>query len=173
LYPSLSLSAGYGTGYFETNVDASGEVIPFKTQIDDNASQFVGAYLSIPIFNNWSSRSRIKQQKIALLEESNTLEIQKQELNKMIQELVQAFEATKIEFDQTKKGEESRLLAFSIAQKKYEKGMISTIDLYQSKNYYTNAQNETLQLQLKLEVQRKTLDFYLGLPVFNINTSIE
>jgi outer membrane protein TolC len=60
------------------------------------------------------------------------------------------------------------LLYFEIAQKKYDKGLISTIDLFQTKNFYTVAQNENLQLRLKLKVQKKTLDFYLGLPVFNI-----
>jgi outer membrane protein TolC len=168
LYPSLGLAAGYGTGFFETNVDATGTVIPFRTQISDNASQFVGVSLSIPIFESWSVRSRIKQQKIALLQESNNLNLQKQELNKMIQELVQAYNATGKEYEQTQKNEESRLLAFEIAQKKYDKGLISTIDLFQTKNFYTVAQNENLQLRLKLKVQKKTLDFYLGLPVFNI-----
>jgi outer membrane protein TolC len=171
LYPSLSLSAGYGTGFFETNVDASGSVIPFNTQIKDNASQFIGLSLRIPISERWSSRSQIKQQKIALMQAANNLDIQKQELQKLIQELVQSYEATKAEYKQTKQSEASRLLAFTIAQKKYDKGLISTLYLYQSKNLYANAQNENLQVKLKLKVQTKTLDFYNGLPVFNIKTT--
>ncbi len=171
LYPSLSLSAGYGTGFFETNVDASGSVIPFNTQLKDNASQFIGLSLRIPISERWSSRSQIKQQKIALMQETNNLDIQKQVLQKLIQELVQSYEATKVEYMQTKQSEASRLLAFTIAQKKYDKGLISTLYLYQSKNLYANAQNENLQVKLKLKIQEKTLDFYNGLPVFNIKTT--
>src|SRR5690606_33206231 len=49
LYPSLALVAGYGTSYFETNVDENGQVIPFKTQFDDNASKYVGVQLNIPL----------------------------------------------------------------------------------------------------------------------------
>ncbi|MGV8947658.1 MAG: TolC family protein [Lutibacter sp.] len=171
LYPSLSFLAGYGTGYYETNINALGIVIPFRTQLKDNASQYIGLSLSIPISERFSSRSQIKQQKIALMQETNNLDIQKQELNKLIQELVQNFEATKIEFEQTKQSEAARLLTFNIAQKKYEKGLISALELYQSKNLYTNAQNENLQIKLQLKVQEKTLDFYMGLPVFNINTT--
>lgn len=171
LYPFLTFSAGYGTGFFETNVDASGSVIPFNTQLKDNASQFIGLSLRIPISERWSSRSQIKQQKIALMQATNNLDIQKQELQKLIQELVQSYEATKVEYKQTKQSEASRLLAFTIAQKKYDKGLISTLYLYQSKNLYANAQNENLQVKLKLKIQEKTLDFYMGLPVFNINTS--
>mgnify|MGYP001060618670 CR=1 FL=1 len=169
LMPSLSLSGGYGTGYFETNTNDLNEVIPFKTQIRDNASQFIGFSLRIPISDGWSVRSRVKQQKIALDRASNNLEIQKQELNKLIRELVQNYRATQNEYSQTKQNEKARFLAFSISQKRYDKGLISAIELFQSKNLYATAQNENLQVKLKLKVQRKTIDFYEGLPVFTIN----
>lgn len=171
LYPSLSFSAGYGTGYYETNIDEVGKVIPFHTQLKDNASQFIGFYLTIPISERWSNRSQIKQQKIALLQAKNNLSIQKQELHQLIQELVQNFEATKTEYNQTEKSEASHLLSYKIAQKKYDKGMISILELYQAKNLYANSKNRNLQVKLKLKVQKKTLDFYNGLPVFNINNT--
>ena len=171
LYPSISLLAGYGTGFYETNIDASGSIIPFNTQIKDNASQYVGLSLRIPISDRWSSRSQIKHQKIALLQANNNLDIQKQALYKAIQELVQAYEAAKVEYEQTKQSEASHLLAFTIAQKKYDNGLISTLNLYQSKSAYTKAQNENLQIILKLKVLKKTIDFYNGLPIFNINST--
>ncbi len=169
LYPSLSFSAGYGTGYFETNIDASGKVIPFRTQIRDNASQFIGLSLRIPISQRWSRRSEVKQQKIALLKAENSLSLQKQELNKIIQELIQNYQSTLAEHEQTEQSVTSYALAFKIAQKKYDKGMISLLELNQSKNLYAKAQNDNLQVTLKLKVQKKTIDFYKGLPVFNIN----
>jgi outer membrane protein TolC len=169
LYPSLSFSAGYGTGFFETNVDASGKVIPFRTQIKDNASQFVGFSLHIPISERWRNRSQVKQQKISLLKAENNLNIQKQELNKIIQELIHNYNATLTEYEQTQQNVTTHLLTFKIAQKKYEKGMISILELNQAKNLYAKSQNENLQVKLKLKVQQKTINFYKGLPIFNIN----
>jgi hypothetical protein len=49
--------------------------------------------------------------------------------------------------------------------------MISLLELYQAKNLYANSQNKNLQAKLKMRVQKKTLDFYNGLPVFNINNA--
>ena len=167
LYPFLSLFAGYGTGYYETFVNEVGNIIPFNTQIKDNAFQFVGISLNIPIFNRWSNRSNVKQQKIAFQKANNNLDIQKQELFKLIQELVQSQKATKKEFEQSAQKMKSQALTFKIAQKKYEKGMISSLELYQAKNLYTNSQNENLQVRLRLKVNKSTLDFYKGLPVFN------
>nr|WP_298792565.1 TolC family protein [uncultured Allomuricauda sp.] len=169
LYPSLALIAGIGTSYFETNVDDNGNLIPFRTQFKDNTSKFVGAELNIPISNGWSNRSRVKQQKIAYLQAKNNLEIQEQELFQLLQQLVQTNRALKDEFEQSKKKVQAQELAFAIAQKRYEKGLINALDLFQAKNLFGVAQNENLQVGLRLKVNKSTIDFYNGLPIFNIN----
>ncbi len=169
LYPSLALVAGYGTSYFETNVDENGNVIPFKTQFNDNTSKYVGAQLSIPISNGWSAHSKVKQQKIAYLKQKNALEIQEQELFKILQQLLQDQSSLITEYDQSRQKVRAQELSFTIAQKRYEKGMINALELFQAKNLYGTAQNENLEVSLRLKVNQKTLDFYRGLPVFNIN----
>lgn len=169
LFPSLSLFAGYGTSYFETNVDENGNVIPFRTQFSDNTSKFVGAQLNIPISNGWSNHSRVKQQKIAYMQAKNNLEIQEQELFQLLQQLVQDNRALIAEYEQSAKQVESQQIAFTIAQKRYEKGLINALELFQAKNLYGVAQNQNLQVSLRLKVNQSTIDFYNGLPIFNIN----
>lgn len=169
LFPSIALIAGIGTSYFETNVDDNGNLIPFRTQFKDNTSKFVGAELNIPISNGWSNRSRVKQQKIAYLQAKNNLEIQEQELFQLLQQLVQTNRALTDEFEQSKKRVQAQELAFAIAQKRYEKGLINALDLFQAKNLFGVAQNENLQVGLRLKVNKSTIDFYNGLPIFNIN----
>ena len=169
LYPSISLQGGIGTGYFETIRDSLGTTIPFRDQIRDNTFKFIGASLNVPIFSGWASRSRVKQQKTALERAKNNAKITEQELYQIIQQLVQEHEALMAETVQTQKGMESQGLAFAIAQKRYEKGMINAIELRQSKNLFATAQNQNLQAQLRLRVNNSTLDFYRGLPIFNIN----
>ena len=169
LFPSLSLFAGYGTSYFETNVDENGNVIPFKTQFNDNQSKFVGAQLNIPISNGWANHSRVKQQKIAYMQAKNNLEIQEQELFKLLQQLVQDNRALIAEYEQSQQKVDAQELAFTIAQKRYEKGLINALELFQAKNLFGVAQNENLQVGLRLKVNQSTIDFYSGLPIFNIN----
>ncbi|MCK0157522.1 TolC family protein [Cellulophaga sp. F20128] len=170
LYPSISLSAGYGTGYYETSIDAiSQEIIAFKDQIRDNGSSAIGLSMNIPISNGWSGRSQIKQRKIALEQANNNLKIQEQELFQLIQQLVQEQKALQMEYQQSLKKMEAQELSFSIAQKKYEREMISALELYQSKVLYTTAKNENLQVQIRLKVNESTVAFYNGLPVFKLN----
>ncbi len=169
LYPSLSLLGGVGTGYFETTRDSLGTTIPFRDQFRDNTFQYVGLSLRVPISNGWSGRSRVKQQKIARLQAMNNLDIQKQVLYQTIQQLVQEYDALLVEYEQSTQKMEAQSLAFTIAQKRYEKGMINAIELFTAKNLFASAQNENLQVRLRSEVNKSTIDFYRGLPVFNIN----
>jgi len=168
LAPSLSLFGGYGTGFFETTTDSLGTIIPFRDQISDNTFQFVGVSLNVPISEGWSRRSQVKQRKIALQQAKNNVAIQEQELFQLIQQLVQENAALKTENEQSKQNVVAQNLAFTIAQKRYEKGLINAIDLYTAKNLFASAQNENLQVRLRLRVNEKTLGFYQGLPVFNI-----
>lgn len=168
-YPRLSLAAGYGTGYFETFVNDAGIVIPFREQLKNNASKYIGFSLNIPILNGWSARSRVKQQKIELLRADNNLDLQEQQLYLTIQELIQDYNSLQVEIAQSAKKVQAQELAFTIAQKRYDRGLVSVLDLTQAKNLFATAQNENLQVLLRFYLNKSTLDFYNGLPVFNIN----
>ena len=169
LYPSLEAFGQYGTGYYQTIVDASGNTVSFNKQFQDNTYQVIGLALNIPILDGWSTRTKIKQQKIEVARAANDLEIQKQELLQTIQELVQQYKAIEKELMQSKKNLEAQKVAFEIAQKRYEKGLINTIELFTAKNQLARAKNENLRVRLTREVNQSTLDFYSGLPVFKIN----
>lgn len=169
LYPTLSLFGSYGTGYYETITDNLNNTIPFRAQIRDNTFKVVGLSLTIPISNGWSGWSKVKQQKIESLRAENDLKIQEQELYKTIQTLVQEHKALQIEYEQSNKNVESQRLAFKVAQKRYENGLINAIELYTVKNLFASAQNENLQVLLQSKINNSMLDFYRGLPVFNID----
>ncbi|MEO1010537.1 MAG: TolC family protein [Bacteroidota bacterium] len=169
LSPSLALFWNVGTGYFETTRDSLGNTIPFRDQFRDNTFQNIGLSLRIPISNRWSQRSRVKQSKIERLRAENNLDIQKQVLFQTIQQLVQEYNSLRVEQEQSGQNVVSQNLAFTIAQRRYEKGLINALELSTAKNLFATAQNTDLQVRLRLEVNKSTLDFYRGLPVFNIN----
>ncbi|MFV1448765.1 TolC family protein [Maribacter sp. HS] len=170
-YPSLSFFAGIGTGYFETTRDTLGKTLPFRQQFRDNTSQYIGVNLSVPISNGWSARSQVKQSKIEKLRAENNLKTQEQELFQTIQQLVQDYNSLLVELVQSNQKMEAQNLAFTIAQKRYEKGLINALELFTAKNLYASAQNENLQVKLRSEINKSTLDFYRGLPVFNIEAN--
>lgn len=166
LYPALNLNGGYYTGFYETRVDEQGNSISYKEQIKNNASQSIGVSLSIPVFNRWNNRSDIKQSKLNLEKERVDLENFKTQLYYEIESYCQDLSAVSAEYLQAKKQTESNQLAFEVAEKKKEQGMFNVIDLYTSKNLLSNAQSELLRTKLMYLLKRKTLDFYMGKPIF-------
>ncbi len=166
IYPSLTLNGGYYTGYYETYKDDQGKVISFKEQFKNNASQWVGLTLSVPIFNRWASRSEITQSKLDLEKEKVDLDNFKNQLYYEIESYCQDLSAISAEYLQAKKQTESNQLAFEVAVKKKEQGMFNLLDLYASKNLLSNAQSELLRTKLLYLLKRKTLDFYMGKTIF-------
>src|SRR5690606_14213385 len=166
LYPALNLNGGYYTGFYETRVDEQGNSISYKEQIKNNASQSIGVSLSIPVFNRWNNRSDIKQSKLNLEKERVDLENFKTQLYYEIESYCQDLSAVSAEYLQAKKQTESNQLAFEVAEKKKEQGMFNVIYLYTSKNLLSNAQSELLRTKLMYLLKRKTLDFYMGKPIF-------
>ncbi len=166
LFPSLSFYGGYYTGYYETHTDDTGNPISFRNQLKNNASQAVGLSLNIPIFNRLNTRSEVRLGRLELEREKVELINYKNQLYYEIEAYCQDLSAMAAEFAQAQKQTDSNLLAFEVAQKKKEQGLFNIIDLYSSKNLLSNAQSELLRTRLQYLVKRKTIDFYLGKPVF-------
>ena len=72
------------------------------------------------------------------------------------------------EYAQSLQKVKAQELTFLIAQRRYEKGLISILELTSAKNLFSAAQNENLEVGLRLEVNNSTIDFYRGVSLFNI-----
>ncbi len=167
-YPILRFGYSVGSRYLETNRDTSGNTIGFTEQFDQNLYKSITLSLNIPIFNGGIKRSEVRQKKIALLRAENTLKTQKQEVLKTIQDLVLKQYSLTNEYSQSKLKVASQELAFTTAQKKYDRGIINAYELFTAKNLFATAKNENLQIKLSLLLNKKTLDFYKGMPILKI-----
>ena len=80
LYPSLSLSGGYGTGVY------SADDSKFWAQIRHNSREYVGLSLGIPIFNRRASRNNVRTAKIAVRNQQLAVTAAEQALRKEIEQ---------------------------------------------------------------------------------------
>ncbi len=165
VYPSLSLSGGYYTGYYETNTDPQGDIIRYNEQIKNNASRSLGLTLSVPLFNKWSNRSDIKISKLELEKKRVDLTDYKNQLYYEIESYCQELSATEAEYRQAFKQEESNRLAYEVAEKKREQGLFNIIDFYTSKNQLSGAQSEMLRTRIQYLLKKKSIGFYMGEPL--------
>ena len=161
-FPSISLQAGYNTGFYDTNKDADQQTIAFNSQIKNNRSQYVAASLNIPLFSRNAVRFDVQRARLSLEESQTKLELAKQTVRYEIEETYNELTASWKELQQAGKQMQADTLAFQAAQKKYDQGMINAVELYTTKNRLANTASQVLHSKLTYEMKKRTLGFYKG-----------
>lgn len=173
LYPSVYASGSINTGFSETNTNESGNVIGFKDQFRNNKSQYLGASLSIPVFNKWANRSNIKKAKLDIERAKTILEDEKQKMFFEMANDLTDLEALYKEYKQFVKRSDVDKLAFKAAEKKFEQGLINVVEYYIAKNRLANTDSQVLRARLQWEIKMKTIDFYKGQRFWEIGESLQ
>ncbi len=139
---------------------------PFNDQFDRNLGTQVGLNLSIPIFNGWSVNTNIEKAK---LNAQNAKLQDKQIRNNLYRSISQAYVDFKSSYKRFESNQENLAAnkeAFDVADKQFELGGMNLADYLNTKNSYIRAEADYTQAKYELVFRRKTLDFYLGKPLF-------
>jgi outer membrane protein len=134
----------------------------FGTQIGDNFRQNVGLQLNIPIFSNGQARTQYERSKLNV----NSLELQKdQDLITLKQDIFIAYNdatAAVQRFQSGQKAVATAEKAYNYAKKRYDQGLLSTVDLLTNQNNLNRAKVELSQAQVDYVFRLKLLEFYKG-----------
>ena len=161
-FPQLSLNGGWNTGVFKQKKRKTDD---FNKQFSDNASSYVGLSLSIPIFNGLASRTNAKNATLGLRNAEYELYNQKMALRKEIQQAyADAMNAMK-KYSSATEAVKSYMESFDYTQKKYDVGLVNSVDYNTAKNDLTRSQSELLQAKYEYILRTKILDFYMGNPI--------
>ncbi|MGE4586318.1 MAG: TolC family protein [Mangrovibacterium sp.] len=162
-FPSICLEAGLGTGFYETNKDDDGGTTSFRNQMDNNLNQYLGATLSIPLFGRNEIRAELKQARLAREEAEIRLEQYRQavyyELANNSRELKSLFR----EYVQSCRQAETEKLAWEVAGRKYEEGLIDVIEMLAVKSRLAESQSQLLLSGLQWQIKYRLLEFYRGI----------
>ena len=194
MYPRLSLSASYGTGFsgaskqlvgipsfngfipngnftsagdtvYEPTYNSTYETTPFKTQTDNNLNRSIGFYLTVPLFNNLLTYTSITRAKINRENSALTLQLQKDNLRKTIQQAYNdAFSSLK-KYQASKKAVSAMEESFKYTDQKFTLGAVTATDFNDAKNKLIKAKSDLLQAKYDYVFKLKVLDFYQGKPI--------
>ena len=159
-FPRISFYAGLSTSYYK-ELHKTGYP-SWKKQLDTNFGQYFGFSLSLPVFNRIASltarRQAVNNYRIA----EEQYEAKKEELQKLVQQAVQDREGYRKESLQMARKVESDALAYRITRRKYEEGLMTSLDV--KTNAATLLESQTLLLQSRLTYLMKCrlVDYYQG-----------
>jgi len=138
---------------------------PFFNQLQDNAAAGVGLGLSIPIFNGWQINTNIANARIMHKNAQLDLQSKKLTLYADIQQAYADAVAALKKFNATQQALISMEESFKYTEKRFEVGLVNTVDYNMSKNQLIATQSELLQAKYDFIFKTKILNFYQGEPI--------
>ena len=159
LYPSLTLNGGIGSNFYKSNGYESAD---FWGQMKNNFSQYLGFNLSIPIFNHFSTRNKIRTAKIDRENQMLRLENTKKDLYKEIQQVYYNAVASLSKYASSLEAKKSNEDAFELTKAKYENGKATLTEFNEQKNDLLKAESDLVQAKYEYLYQTSLLDFYRG-----------
>ena len=156
-YPTLSLSAGAGTGYYTSSNRTSDN---FGSQIKNNFGPHVGLNLSIPIFSRNSNRNSVRSAQLSMMNQEMQLDNVKKQLYKEIQQAYYNTVSSKSRYESSQEVEVSAQESFQLVQAKYEGGKASITEFNESKNRLVTAQADVIKYRYEYLFNTALLEFY-------------
>lgn len=160
--PSLSLNAGVSTTFFKT---LGSESIAFKEQLKNNAGEYIGVSLSIPIFNRLSTVANYRRQRNNLAIAREELAQKSDELDKLCLQAETDCIGYAKEVAQMEKKVCADSLALQITTRQYEEGLSSPIDVQTTAATLLQSRASLLRCQLMLALKRKLKEYYNGISI--------
>ncbi len=160
LFPSLSLSAGLNTTYYHTLHSDAGQ--SFRTQLKNNMGEYVGATLSIPLFNRLHTITSIRRARNNYRIACENYEQQQLELEKLNREAWQDWQAYQKQAEQMAKKVEADSIAYRLTRRQFEEGLSTAIDLHTTSAQLLKSRATLLQCQLMAIVKGQLVRYYRG-----------
>jgi outer membrane protein len=191
MYPTIGLGASLGSNYSNSKNNADRFIIPnqfdsiafvgvsnqpvfvksegtiffsdpYGTQLTDNFNSRIGLNITVPIFNgrsartNWDKR-KLNVQSLSLQQDLDNMTL-KQDIYKAYTDAMTALQ----KFNTSSRALVAAQKAYDFSQKRYEVGLLNTIDLVISQNNLFTSTINRLSAQYDYVFKMKVLEFYKG-----------
>lgn len=137
-------------------------VIPFNTQFDQFLGYGGNISVSIPIFNNYSTRAGVQRAKLAAKQSELQLELTKEKLGQDIYQAMANVKSAIKELEASKNVFLAAKSSFEKTQKRFDIGMSNVFELNQIQTNYLNAETNYQISKYDLVFKQKVLDYYAG-----------
>ena len=158
-YPQLSFGAGIGTNYYSiTGIENAS----FGSQWHQNMNKYLQFSLSIPLFNRFATRNRVKSARIQRNALAWQLEESKKALYKEIQQAYYNARAAESQYQSSQTACQSAEASFKLMSEKYANGKATATEYNEMRATWMKALSEQVQARYDYLFRSKILEFYQG-----------
>ena len=162
MLPTLALYGGWSSSYF-TYPGKDGYVpTPYFDQIKNNRGEYVQLSMSIPIYDRLSKHSNIAKRKNALDRAEADYEQTLPAVEAEVRLAIADRDGTADAMRQAETRAALQQEAFALNGKRFEQGLISSIEYQTASNNYLNALAEQLNARLQYFIKNSVVNYYKG-----------
>ncbi|MES2794448.1 MAG: TolC family protein [Bacteroidota bacterium] len=164
--PSLSFSAGAGSGYSSSGKDIiTREKLRYFTQLNRNLSENVGLNLNIPIFNKFRNKTSLAQANLQKINAELTAQNARLTLRQNIEQAYVNMNNAAKRFDALTVQVTALEESFRAADSRYNAGAIDFVSYNLQKTNLDKAKANQVQAKYDYVFRTKILDFYQNKPL--------
>lgn len=158
--PSIRAEFGLRSGYYDTEQDTNGHIIPLSEQLSNNQNKYIGLSVSFPLFSGLSRFTEVRKERFRMKQVNNDAAQQKLTIYADIEDACQSLQAAILEHRQAVEQLEAEQLTLKENEEKWKEGLISVFELMEKRNRYISAKAELSRTRLQYEIKYRTIRFY-------------
>lgn len=160
-WPTIDLSMSYSTGFNHIYSSKVGNP-SVSDQLKNNERKYIGFSLSVPIFNRFETRNRVRSANLEIENQNLALDNVKLALYKEIQQAFQSAVSAEAKYTSTGKALDAAAESFKYAQERYDIGKSTVFEYNEAQTKLLTSKSERIQSKYDFIFRSKILDFYQG-----------
>ncbi len=164
LLPRLSLYGGWSTNYFTYPGLSGYKPVSFEEQFRNNRGEYIQLSMSIPIYDRLSRHSNVARKKNAYIKARADYEQALQQVEAEVYRAIADCDGTADAMRQAETRAQLQEEAFALNAKRFEQGLISSIEYQTASNNYLNALAEEMNAKMQHFIKKSVVLYYKGVP---------
>ena len=165
--PKLSLYGGWSTSYYTYPGDPTYVAEPYWDQFKNHGGEYLQLSLSIPIYDRLSKHTTLSKRRNEVSRATIEYDKAVRDVESEVRRAVQDRDGAEAAMLQAQRRSEVQGEAWHLNQRKFEQGLISSIEYNTAGGNYLKAEAEYLYTQLKYQLKRRVVSYYNGVRYIN------
>ncbi len=160
--PTVGLYGGWSTSYY-TYPGQSGYVpVPYGRQFKNNGGEYLQLSVTIPIYSRLQQHTKVAKYKNEYSRASMEYDKSMRDVESEVRRAIQDKEGAEVALEQAERRAEAQSEAYRLNTRKFEQGLISSIEYNTASSNYLKAKAEALNARLKFQLKRRVVEYYNG-----------
>ena len=160
--PTLGLYGGWSTSYYTYPGQVGYKATPYWHQFKNNGGEYVQLSLNIPIYDRLQKYTTLSKRKNAYQRASLEYDKSLRDVESEVRRAIQDRDGAESALLQAERRADVYDEAYKLNARKFEQGLISSIEYNTASTNYLKAKAEKLNAELQYQLKRRVVEYYNG-----------